>query len=193
MRSYAMDFQLNDDEKKFLLRLVRTTISDFLEERPLQKQSYFSETLKTKCGAFVTLHIRGQLRGCIGYVTAIKPLQEAVADLAISAAFNDPRFPPLRKTEFDQIDIEISVLTPLQKVTHIDEILVGRDGLVIKQGVYQGLLLPQVATEYGWDTLTFLQETCHKAGLPADAWQDDRTEIFRFQALIFSENDFPDL
>lgn len=188
-----MDFQLTDDEKKFMLRLARSTILDFLNERPLQKQDYFSETLKTKCGAFVTLHIRGQLRGCIGYVTAIKPLQEAIADLAISAAFNDPRFPPLRKTEFDQIDIEISVLTPLQNVSNIDEIQVGRDGLVIKQGAYQGLLLPQVATEYGWDTLTFLHETCHKAGLPADAWQDEHTEIFRFQALIFSENDYPDL
>jgi len=185
-----MDYQLSDDEKIFLLKLARQTINHFLKNEPLPKPDYFSDRLKEKAGAFVTLHIDGNLRGCIGYVVAIKPLQDAVSDLAISAAFNDPRFQPLTMPEFDKIDIEISVLTPTERVKSIEDIKVGRDGLLIRQPPFEGLLLPQVAIEYNWDTGTFLKETCHKAGLPGDCWQKPQTEIYKFQALIFSEHDF---
>lgn len=187
-----MPFELNNDEKNFLLRLARQTIFNFLNNKEARQQDFFSENLKTKTGAFVTLHKQKNLRGCIGYVSGFKPAQEAIADLAISAAFNDPRFPPLTADEFDEIDLEISILTPLEKVKDIAEIEIGRDGLLIKRGLNQGLLLPQVATEYGWDVQTFLEQTCHKAGLPANAWQDKETEIEKFSAIIFSEKDFND-
>lgn len=184
-----MAFQLTNEEKNFLLGLARNTIQKFLKNEPIKKQAFFSENLKTKTGAFVTLHIDGRLRGCIGYVAGIKPLQEAIQDLAISAAFNDPRFQPVTLDQVDKIDIEISVLTPLQRVEDTAEIKIGRDGLLIKQPPFEGLLLPQVATEYGWNVPTFLSETCHKAGLDGNCWQDKSTEIYRFQALIFSEHD----
>jgi len=182
-----MSFRLSDSEKFFLLKLARETIFNFLHDKSSSKQDFFSENLKTKTGAFVTIHKKGALRGCIGYVRGFKPLQEAISDLAVSAAFNDPRFPPLQMDEFTEIDLEISVLTPLQRVSDISEIKIGRDGLLIKRPPYQGLLLPQVAMEYGWDVETFLAETCRKAGLPANAWQDSEAEIERFSALIFSE------
>ncbi len=184
-----MAFQLTNEEKNFLLGLARNTVQRFLKDEKINKQPFFSENLKTKTGAFVTLHIDGRLRGCIGYVVGLKSLQEAIQDLAISAAFNDPRFPPVTADQVDKIDIEISVLTPLQRVESIDEIKIGRDGLLIKQPPFEGLLLPQVATEYGWDVPTFLTETCHKAGLDGDCWKDKSTEIYRFQALVFSEHD----
>ncbi len=184
-----MDFTLNSEEKRFLLKLARDTIKARLEDRPLPDPEPISETLKVQTGAFVTLSKNRQLRGCIGYVVGIKPLYEAIKDLAVSAAFNDPRFPPLSSEEFPQIEIEISVLTPLTPVKDISEIEVGRDGLMIKNGFYEGLLLPQVATEYGWDRETFLNETCLKAGLHPYAWKEPETEIFKFSALIFSEND----
>jgi len=185
-----MAFQLNNDEKKFLLRLARRTISGFLKNELPGKQEFFSENLKTKTGAFVTLHKNKNLRGCIGYVSGFSPLQEAVTDLAVSAAFRDPRFSPVEEDELDEVDIEISVLTPLETVKDISEIVIGRDGLKIKQPPYEGLLLPQVASEYGWDVETFLEQTCGKAGLPKTAWKEPDTEIKKFSALIFGEKEF---
>ncbi len=185
-----MAFQLNDEEKKFLLRLVRNTIAAFLKNENPAKQEFYSENLKSKTGAFVTLHKDKNLRGCIGYVMGYAPLQEAVSDLAVSAAFRDPRFAPVEDGELEQIEIEISVLTPLEAVNDISEIEIGRDGLKIKQPPYEGLLLPQVAAEYGWDVETFLEQTCSKAGLSKNAWKDSHTEIEKFSALIFGEKDF---
>lgn len=184
-----MNFDLNEQEKIYSLKLARTSIYNFLNNVEPEMGDYFSDTLKEKTGAFVTLHLAGQLRGCIGYVEGFKPLQDAIRDLAVSAAFNDPRFPPLSSVEFDKIDLEISVLTPLAAVKDISEIEIGRDGLMIRQSPYSGLLLPQVAAEYGWDVQTFLQQTCHKAGLPAEAWQDERTVIQKFSAIIFNEKE----
>lgn len=184
-----MDFKLNNDEKKFLLRFARQRIYDFLHNIETKSREYFSENLGTKSGAFVTLHKKGELRGCIGYVKGFKPLQDAIADLAISAAFNDPRFPGLTQEEYDKIDLEISVLTPLKKVNSVSDIEIGRDGLLMKKGFYEGLLLPQVATEYNWDVQTFLEHTCQKAGLPKQAWQDSDTEIQKFSAIIFNEKE----
>ena len=185
-----MPFQLNDDEKMFLLRLARRSIKNFLSDRIEKEENYFSDNLKTESGAFVTLHKHGELRGCIGYVVGFKPLQDAIQDLAVSAAFNDPRFPPLSKDEFELIDLEISVLTPLEKVHSIKDIQIGRDGLMVKRSPFEGLLLPQVATEYNWDVETFLSHTCRKAGLPAEAWKDGAIEIWKFSAIIFSEKEF---
>ena len=188
-----MSFELIDDEKKFLLSLARKTIGDFLNGEKSQNTGYFSENLKTKSGAFVTLTIKHNLRGCIGYVQGYKALQDSIVDIAVSSAFNDPRFPPLTKKEFNDIEIEISVLTPLTKIKDISEIEIGRDGLIIKQLPYEGLLLPQVATEYNWDVQTFLEHTCNKAGLPSSAWKDEDTEILKFSAIIFKESDFSEL
>ncbi len=184
-----MAFTLNKEEKKYLLKLARETIKASLFDQPLPKAEPITENLKTKTGAFVTLNKRGQLRGCIGYVVGHRPLYQAIQELALSAAFNDPRFPPVQKEEFNDLEIEISVLTPLEPVKDVSEIEVGKHGLMVRNGFYEGLLLPQVATEYGWDRQTFLEETCLKAGLPPNAWRDPQTEIFKFSALIFSEHD----
>lgn len=147
------------------------------------------EIFKEKRGAFVTLHINGRLRGCIGYIAGIKPIPETIIDMAIASAFKDPRFPPLKREEFEKIDIEISVLTPIERVNNIDEIQVGRDGLIISNGYRQGLLLPQVATEYGWNREQFLEHTCYKAGLPGDAWKWKDTKIEKFSAQVFGEKE----
>lgn len=137
-------------------------------------------------GVFVTLHRHGQLRGCIGHLGADRSIESAIVGAAVAAACEDPRFPPVGPGELPTIALEISVLTPLDRVNGVDEIEVGRDGLVIEQGMQRGLLLPQVATEWGWDRETFLAHACLKAGLDADAWRHDAT-IWRFQAEVFGE------
>lgn len=141
--------------------------------------------LKEKRGVFVTLKIEGQLRGCIGRLVPDTPLHQAVADMAAAAAFNDWRFPQLTPREYDQLEYEISVLTPFRRIQGLEEITVGRHGLLLRRGFSQGLLLPQVATENRWDAKQFLEHTCLKAGLPADAWKDKGTEIYVFSAEIF--------
>ena len=145
--------------------------------------------MKENCGAFVTIKKHGQLRGCIGYIIAVKPLHETVKDVARSAAINDPRFKPMIKDELKDVEIEISALTPLKRIYDVNEIALGKHGIVMKKGFYQGLLLPQVATEYGWDRNTFLEHTSMKAGLPKDAWKDESTEIYVFSADVFGEED----
>ena len=184
-----MSFSLSDQEKQYLLKLARDTIITFLTSGTKKKEQYFSYNLKTPTGVFVTLHEHGDLRGCIGYVEGVKPLQDAVIDNAISAAFSDPRFMPVGTDEVEKLDIEISVLTPLELVENTEEIEIGKDGLLMKRDYNQGLLLPQVATEQRWDRQTFLQHTCMKAGLPTDAWQDNETEIYKFSAIIFGEKE----
>lgn len=184
-----MSFSLSDQEKQFLVKLARDTIITFLTSGKKKKEPYFSENLKTPTGVFVTLHENGDLRGCIGYVEGVKPLQDAVIDNAVSAAFSDPRFMPVSADEVEKLDIEISVLTPLEIIDDVNNIEIGKDGLLMKRGYNQGLLLPQVATEQRWDRKTFLQHTCMKAGLPTDAWQDDETEIYKFSAIIFGEKE----
>jgi len=153
--------------------------------------------LMKKCGVFVTLneHSRGTygLRGCIGLPYPTKPLIDAIMEAAESSAFNDPRFPPVKADEMEGITIEISVLTPPEKLTVDDpeklpdEIVVGRDGLIIGKGWRRGLLLPQVPVEWGWDSRKFLSQCCVKAGLPQQEWRKQGTEIYRFQAILFKE------
>ena len=135
----------------------------------------------------MTIKENNELRGCIGYIQAVKPLYETVKDVAKSAAVNDYRFSPVSQDELDKLQLEISVLTPLKKINNISEIVVGKHGLYMKQGFNSGLLLPQVATEYKWDKETFLKETCRKSGLSQDAWKDKSTEIYIFSADVFGD------
>lgn len=181
----ASETGLTDEEKETLRRIAWEAIKSRLEERPMRDIEIRSPRLKEKRGAFVTLHKNGQLRGCIGYLEPIKPLYITIKEVAQAAAFSDPRFMPLKKDELDQINIEISVLTPLQRIHDINEIEIGKHGIYVKRGLYSGVLLPQVATEQGWGRLTFLEHTCLKAGLPPDEWRKSDTEIYIFSAEIF--------
>lgn len=183
------EMNIQHEEKLALLGLARQSIESGLSGAPGPACTLDSELLKEKCGAFVTLHKRGMLRGCIGYIQAYKPLCETVVEMAQSAAFRDPRFPPVQKNELPELDLEISVLSPLRKTTDINEIQVGVHGIVITNGRHRGLLLPQVATEQKWDRDTFLQQTCVKAGLGVDAWKDPGTTIEIFSATVFGEKE----
>lgn len=185
-----MVIELDEPQQKTLLDVARRSIAAVLDgERPDWRAEDFDETLRKPAGAFVTLTTRpgGDLRGCIGSIQAVEPLYRAVASSAISAAFRDPRFPPLRSGELERVHLEISVMGPIERVSDIDEIVVGRDGLIISRGPYAGLLLPQVATEYGWDRNTFLDHTCTKAGLRPGDWRSPETKIEKFSAFVFGE------
>ena len=176
---------LSRQDKQTLLDLARESIRARATGAPLPTVSAAPDVLRRRAGAFVSLHRRGMLRGCIGYIEAVLPLAEAVQDMALSAAFQDPRFMPLTADELDDLDIEISVLTPFEKITDASRIEVGRHGLMIRKGRSSGLLLPQVPVQFGWDRATFLAQTCQKAGLPPDAWKDPGAELFIFSADIF--------
>ena len=136
-------------------------------------------------GAFVCLKTKGELKGCIGHIRGQMPLDETVKQMALEAAFHDPRFLPVDESEWMDTDIEISVLTPMKRISDIDEIKVGVHGIYVEKGVDSGLLLPQVATEYGWDRQVFLEYACIKAGLPRDAWKSKETRIYIFSADVF--------
>lgn len=181
-----MEFDITPEEKKILLQTAREAIAAHLEKRK-PRYPAATGTLKKKCGAFVTLHKQDNLRGCIGFIIATKPLIETVREAAKSSAFNDPRFPALTARELDDIKIEISVLSPLRRIENSEEIQVGVHGIMLKNSFYSGLLLPQVAIDYGWDRETFLTHTCYKAGLPGDCWRSKDTEIEVFSAIVFSE------
>jgi AmmeMemoRadiSam system protein A len=180
---------LNDQEKQTLLTLAKTTVERAVkgDEPPVLPEG--PSVLKENRGAFVTLHEKGELRGCIGMLEARAPLDETIREMAEAAALRDWRFEPVTPRELPDIDIEISVLSPLHRIKSIDEIQIGTHGIWITKGSYRGVLLPQVATEQGYDRLTFLQQTCRKAGLPPDAWKDSTTVIEIFSAEVFSEKD----
>lgn len=179
--------ELTDQEKKYLLKLARDVINYSVAGGEQPSAEAITPTLAEHRGAFVTIKKAGSLRGCIGYIEAIKPLVETVSEMATAAALRDHRFPPVSAEELDQLELEISVLSPIYKITDPSEIQVGRHGLIVRRGAYQGLLLPQVPTEYGWDRETFLSQTCRKAGLPPDAWKMEGTEISAFTAEVFDE------
>jgi AmmeMemoRadiSam system protein A len=141
-----------------------------------------------RAGAFVTLHAGGELRGCIGHIESDRPLPDVVASCAVSAASSDPRFPPVTAAELPQVDIELSVLGPVEIVHRLEEIEIGHHGLLVESGWRRGLLLPQVATEWGWDAATFVAQTCRKAGLPPDAWPEGGAALYRFAAEVFGEH-----
>jgi hypothetical protein len=177
------EFSLSDEQRETLHQVARESIAAGLANRKYEPPA--EESLQTERGAFVTLELDGQLRGCIGQLRGRGPLTETIAQMAHAAAFDDPRFTPLTIPEFERLKIEISVLSPLKRVHDINEIEVGRDGLMIKLEMHTGLLLPQVATDHGWDRITFLEQTCLKAGLPKNSYKDKLAEIYRFEALIF--------
>jgi len=182
----GIDMGLTDDEKQALLRIARASIlAELAGKKPPAAKG--QGALEEKRGAFVCLKRRGRLRGCIGFIEARKPLARTVEEMAVAAALQDPRFPPLREEEMKEISLEISVLTPLRKTADVGQIEVGTHGLYVRKGSRAGLLLPQVATEYGWDRDTFLKETCRKAGLVPDAWRDPETEIYLFSADVFGD------
>jgi len=177
---------MNQKEKLFALKTARAAIELWVREGKKLKSDNIPESFREKRGCFVTLTEEGELRGCIGYPEPVMPLVDALVGAAISAC-SDPRFPPLDETELKRIRIEVSVLTKPKPIKPAD-IKTGRDGLVVRQGFYSGLLLPQVATEYAWSKDEFLRQTCIKAGLHPDAWKEKGTEILAFQAEVFSEN-----
>ncbi|HXE76038.1 MAG TPA: AmmeMemoRadiSam system protein A [Candidatus Xenobia bacterium] len=180
---------LNEDEQRCLLNLARRAIRAGLRGERLDLSGVAaqlpSSRLREPGAAFVSLHLKGHLRGCVGYIVARKPLYETVVEAACAAAFNDLRFPPLREDELDGLEIEISVLSPLF-VVKPEEVHPGEHGLMVSLGPRRGLLLPQVATEYGWTRERFLEETCRKAGLEADAWKKG-ARLEAFTAFVFSE------
>jgi uncharacterized protein len=181
---------LSQNQRRQLLTIARDTIAAFLDggRRLELTPADFDEDLRRPSGAFVSLHTKdGELRGCIGSIYPMAPLFEAVSSSALNAAFSDPRFPSLNKDELANVEIEISVMGPLEPVKDASEIEVGRDGLIVSRGRQAGLLLPQVATDYGWDRETFLRQTCVKAGLPPDSWRSPGCRIERFAAEVFSE------
>jgi AmmeMemoRadiSam system protein A len=180
---------LSQPQRKTLLRIARDSIRALLDGSHPDLGCYeFDDVLTRPSGAFVTLNTRaGELRGCIGSVRPVAPLYRVVSQSAIHAAFRDPRFHPISRDELDLIHLEISVMGPIEPVSDVADIEVGRDGLIVSRGSFAGLLLPQVAAEYGWSRDVFLSQTCVKAGLPPAAWQSPGTKIERFFAEVFGE------
>ncbi len=180
---------LNEEQKRRLIEVAHQAVTAAVTGEPMPDLTTDDPDLLEPRGAFVTLKKAGQLRGCIGYIEPHAPLIEAVADNAQSAALRDPRFAPVTPEELPDISRDVSALTPLEPVADVEEIEIGRHGLVISQGPNHGLLLPQVPVEWGWDREEFLEHTCLKAGLPPEAWRQDNTELLRFEAEVFSEKE----
>ncbi len=169
------------------LRAVRQTLTEVLNGRPAPQLQFSDPRFKERCGIFVTLKKRGELRGCIGFVKGVEPLGEAIREMAVAAATRDPRFSPVSSSELSEVVIEVSVLTPMTEVKSTEEIEIGRHGLMLLHGRHSGLLLPQVPVEWGWDVDEFLVNLCHKAGLPPGSHLEPGAKLLRFSADIFSE------
>ena len=176
------------EEKKELLELARRTIENYLTDRKKEYPQTGNPKFLEKRGIFVTLHKKGDLRGCIGYPLPVKPLIEAVVDNAVSSATEDPRFRPVVFDELKDIDIELSILTVPKKVNSYKDVVVGRDGIIITKGFMKGLLLPQVPVEQGWDLEYYISHGCLKAGLPQDEWKRG-VNIEIFQGIVFGEKE----
>lgn len=181
---------LTDEQKRQLLKIARAVVESCVKDEPLDIVIPDDPVFQRKAGCFVTLHVDGQLRGCIGTFSADRPLVENVIEMA-RAALSDPRFVynRIRPEELDRLDIEISVLSPMWRAKEpLSELELGRHGVYIRRGYRSGCFLPQVATETGWNKEEFLSYCCsHKAGLPPDAWKDEATEVYLFTADVFSE------
>ncbi len=189
-----MPLSLTESDKQELLRIARKTLQSYLSRKEFPRIEALSKNLHQGSGAFVTLEKEEgaagrRLRGCIGHLTAEKPLYQTVQEMAIEAATGDPRFPPVTLEELPSLAIEISALSPFRPVRDLSEIQVGRHGLMVARGMNRGLLLPQVATREGWDRETFLSHTCLKAGLEAGCWREGGVEIFVFSAEVFRESE----
>jgi len=189
---------LQDEHGVFLVKLARTAIETFLREhKRISAPENTPPLLKNEAGVFVTLNKlfnnTEELRGCIGYIFPIKPLVEGVIDVAIAAATEDPRFPPVTLSEMNEIIVEVTVLTPPKKLEvnspaeYLEKIKIGRDGLLLRYGSISGTLLPQVPVEYNWDAREFLNNLCLKAGLPFKCWENPDIEIYSYQGIIWKE------
>ncbi len=176
--------EFSGEERNLLLRLAHDSISSALQDREISLDPPTPHLTELR-GAFTSLYLRGELRGCVGYVRPTCPVYRAVAETARAAAFDDNRFPPVSQEEAPYLEIELSILSPAQSI-QAEEIEVGRHGLLISWHGRRGLLLPQVPVEHGWDRTTFLEQTCRKAGLPLDAWQKGAT-IEAFTAEVFGD------
>jgi len=182
-------FQLTEADQKLLLQIARDSIRSYLAGEHPHFPEIPSGALHESRGIFVSLQQGIELRGCIGNIHAASPLYRSAAECAIAAAVGDPRFMPMMSAELPTIHIEISILSPLVTVHDIQQIEIGKHGIYVSHKSNRGLLLPQVATMYGWDRERFLQETCRKAGLKPDDWKQGAT-IQTFSALVFSEKEF---
>jgi hypothetical protein len=189
-KAVEMPFSLSDRDKNELLALARKSVEQAVEQRKqYEPGATASEALNQDRGAFVTLNEAGELRGCIGYTSATKPLYLTVRDTATLAALRDPRFPPVSASELPLLEYEISVLSPLRRVLDVHQIKIGQDGLLMKNGEHEGLFLPQVPVEQKWGLQKYLQELCvEKANMPSNCWQDPNTDIFKFTAVVFHEH-----
>ena len=186
--------KLSESEGEALVKTARAVVTEFLKNNKKMKLSKeFENNFSFNSGVFVTLNSHVGLRGCIGYPLPNEKLFNALADAAIAAATQDPRFPSVTATELDKITFEVTVLTPpidIEVENPLDypsKIKVGRDGLIVKAGFNSGLLLPQVPQEYGWNEEEFLNHTCEKAGLPKDYWKNKETKIQKFEGVVFKE------
>lgn len=180
------------EEGKLAVRLARQSLVNYIEKKKIGEPERLPQVFDEKRGVFVTIHEEGELRGCIGYPQPIMPLGRAIVDSAINACSRDPRFPCVRPSELQRVEVEVTILTkpepydvPKQRLPEV--VRIGTDGLIVSKGPYSGLLLPQVAPEWGFDPWTFLSQTCLKASLPPDAWIDEDTEVLHFEAQIFAE------
>src|SRR4030095_11106281 len=179
-------FPLSEFAQSELLTLSRNCLEEFLEHGSKAIKEADSRELLERRGVFVTLHTRGELRGCIGVPEPVSPLFQAAQECALSAARLDPRFSPMTEVELPEVKVEISVLSPLETIESIDSIVIGVHGLLLNHQGRRGLLLPQVPVEHGWDRERFLEQLCRKAHLPATAWREG-AKIQRFSAFVFGE------
>lgn len=187
---------LNPDEGIKAVKFARSIVENYVKNNITPSRSSLGGVFEERQGAFVTLHTHPEhsLRGCIGIPLPVMSLKEAIVESAQSAT-RDPRFPPLKEAEIDKVIIEVTILTKpeLIKVSqpkeYFSHIVIGRDGLIVEQSIYKGLLLPQVPIEQGWDKEEFLSHTCMKAGLMPDAWLNSNIKIFKFSGQIFSESE----
>lgn len=180
---------LTEKDASSLLQIARDAIVCHVKQQEFQPAPREEKSLNQRSGCFVTIKQDGQLRGCIGNFQSELPLYQEVAQMAVTSASKDPRFHPMELAELDNFNLEISVLSPLEKIDDIEQIVVGQHGIYLEKNFSRGVLLPQVATEYNWDRQTFLQQTCLKAGLYGDAWQEDDADIYIFSAQIIKEED----
>jgi AmmeMemoRadiSam system protein A len=176
----------SDPDRRRLLRIARDAIVAHVGGASSENVVCHGEPSGLRGGAFVTLHRGDQLRGCVGHIEMDEPLVDVVRRCAVAACSTDPRFPAVVASELPQLALELSLLGPLEPIAGPDEIEISRHGLVVEKGWHRGLLLPQVATEWNWNPRQFLEQTCRKAGLSADAWKHD-AKLWRFEAEVFGE------
>jgi AmmeMemoRadiSam system protein A len=191
----STNFTLTDQEKRALCELAHWGIvCGFTGKLPDGPDiSAPSEgTLREKLGSFVTLKRAGHLRGCIGTIMPQEELYRNVARMGFASAFQDRRFPPLRREELDDTEIEVSVLGPITPCPDPEQIEVGRHGLLLRLGGRSGVFLPKVPVEQGWDRLAYLENLCRKAGLPGGSWKDPKAQLFWYEALVFTAKDLPE-